>query len=277
MRPYAVIAAILCAVPATLTAQSPAADPWQRVPALPTSCLADEFTTSVRTLRESIQNELEKVKETNDRLELEYSRMDMQEKMRRMQAFMAKNPQEAMKVMQAMQSAAATTTSGVMSADESKTALDAELTKLSEEFKETSLASAKPFQVRQAQMIDAKADPYAGGNRFKSKADQDAYMDLLKLVDSAYEKACVPFFGAGGKFHTWLDDYRTKVAMKVAAATDANESTIASQMAIMDSPAAGYRMTGQLAGVRDHLAKIEEVYGLRYGRARPPLDLILIK
>lgn len=49
------------------------------------------------------------------------------------------------------------------------------------------------------------------------------------------------------------------------------------QFVIFDFPAKGYRKTGQLVGVRDHLAKIEKVYELRYGNARPPQDLILIR
>ena len=258
-------------------AQATASDPWNRVPALPTSCLADEFPASVGTLHERVKNELAKVKETNDKLELEYGAMDMQERMRRMQAFMARDPQHAMKVMQAMQSAATTTTDDLTSADAANTALKAQLEELTAAFKDASVAAAKPFQSRQSQMIDAKAEWYAGGHRFKSKADQDAYMDLLKQEDAAYEKACVPFFGTGGKFHTWLNDYRTKVAMKVAAGTDANESTIASQMTIMDSPGASFKMTGQLVGVRDYLAKIKAVYELGNGNARPSPELILIK
>jgi hypothetical protein len=258
-------------------AQTTASDPWRRVPALPTSCLADGFTESVGTIHESVKTELASVKETNDKLAQDYGAMDMQEKMRRMQAFMARDPQQAMKVMQAMQSAATATTDDLTSADAANTELTAQLEELTAAFKEASLASAKPFQTRQSQMIDAKTSPYAGGNRFKSKADQDAFMDLLKQEDAAYEKACVPFFGTGGKFHTWLNDYRTKVAMKVASGTDANEGTIASQMAIMDSPGSGYRMTGQLVGVRNYLEQIRKVYELRYGNARPPMDLILIK
>ena len=46
---------------------------------------------------------------------------------------------------------------------------------------------------------------------------------------------------------------------------------------MLDGPAAGYRKTGQLTGVRDYLEKIEKVYGLRAWKARPPQDLILIK
>ena len=102
-------------------------------------------------------------------------------------------------------------------------------------------------------------------------------MDLLKQEDAAYEKVCAPYFGAGGKFHAWLNEYRTKVAERVAAGTDANEGTIQTQFVMFDFPAKDYRKTGQLVGVRDYLAKIGAVYELRAGNARPPQDLIVIK
>ena len=276
IRSFAFVAVASVGASISLTAQAPA-DPWQRIPAFPTSCLADGFPAAVEALRTTLHGEIEKQKEVNDSLQLQFNNMDMQEKMRRMQAFMAKNPQEAMKVMQALQGNAAATTSGITSAEADKTALDAQLADLTTAFRQAADASAKPIRARQSQMIGAKAEPYAGGNRFKSKADQDAFMELLKQEDAAYESVCAPYFGAGGKFHAWLNEYRTRVSAKLAAANEANDATIITQMSMLDSPGQGYRSTAKLAATHEYLARVGEVFELRYGKARPPLDLILIK
>lgn len=277
MNRFALLAIVFGVASIESVAQAPAPDPWKRVPALPTSCLADEFPTAVSTLHETIKSELTTQKEVNDAIKLKFGEMDIGVKMQKMQAYMAKNPQDAEKVVKAMQGAAATQTDDFTGADADKTALGEQLKELTAEFKAASEAAAKPFRTRQSQMIDSKAEWYAGGHRFKTKADQDALMDLLKQEDAAYEKACAPYFGTGGKFHTWLNEYRTKVAERVATGTDANESTIEIQFVMFDFPAKGYRKTGQLVGVRDYLAKIGDVYELRVGNARPPQDLILIK
>lgn len=275
MTRHTVLLAIAWSIPVPLAAQSPAADPWTRVPALPTSCLADEFPATVRALHDAMKSELAKRNEANEKVKDQLKTMDQAERMSRLQAYMMKNPQEAAKVAEAMAGSARSQAKDVISADADKTALQEQFKKLEKEFRESSDAAAKPFDEKQGQMIDARAESYAGGHRFKSKADQDAFMELLKQEDAAYEKACVPFFGTGGKFPSWLGDYRTKAASKVAEANDANERDLVTQLAMFEI--SGYRATGQLAAVLDYLTKVEAVYAIRYGNARPPQDLILIK
>ena len=68
---------------AGFAAQAPAADPWKRVPALATSCLADDFTATIGRLHEATKEELAKQKEKNDEVELKFGKMDMTEKMAR--------------------------------------------------------------------------------------------------------------------------------------------------------------------------------------------------
>ena len=60
--------AIACSFPLTEAPQAPAADPWTRVPPLPTSCLADEFPAAVRALHETMKSEFAKQKDANDKV-----------------------------------------------------------------------------------------------------------------------------------------------------------------------------------------------------------------
>lgn len=275
MKRRAVLLAIAWWIPVKLAAQTPAANPWQRVPALTTSCRPDEFPQVVSALHETMKGELATLKDANEKVKDRFNSMDAGERMSRLQAYMMKNPQEAAKVAEAMAGSTRAQATNIMSADADKTAMQEQFKALEKEFRGAMDASTKPFKEKQGQMISAKSQPYAGGYRFTSKADQDAYMDLLKQEDAAYDKACVPYFGVGGKFPTWLTEYRTKVAAKVAEATDASDSDLITNLKMFDI--SGFRATGQLTAVLDYLEKLGVVYAVRYSYASPPTDLIRIK
>ena len=83
-----------------------AADPWSRVPAFPTSCYSnDDFGDKLTKALDAITVDLARQTKINEDIKAKFDAMDMSEKARRMQAFMMKDPQQAMKYMQAMKSA----------------------------------------------------------------------------------------------------------------------------------------------------------------------------
>src|SRR5512138_1570668 len=99
IRALAFIAIVPVLLPVARGGQAAAGDPWTRVPALATSCLADDFTATIERLHETIKAELAKQEEANNEAKQKFDEMDMMQKMQKMQAFMAKDPQKAMKVM----------------------------------------------------------------------------------------------------------------------------------------------------------------------------------
>lgn len=132
-------------------------DPWQRVPALPTSCFADDgMETTFRELRAVIEDDFRRQRELNLELRKKFENMDVMEKTQRMQAYMQKNPQEAVKMMQAQEQ-----TATGMSADASGAAADRE--KLMAQRDQLKIAFAKaisdgagPVEARIQQYVDAK-------------------------------------------------------------------------------------------------------------------------
>ncbi len=253
-------------------------DPWQRVPALPTSCFADDgMETTFRELRAVIEDDFRRQRELNLELRKKFENMDVMEKTQRMQAYMQKNPQEAVKMMQAQEQ-----TATGMSADASGAAADRE--KLMAQRDQLKIAFAKaisdgagPVEARIQQYVDAKT-VLAGeiGRGFPTKAAYDGYVELIAQRNAAYEKACAPVFGAGGSYHTWMADYKTKVAKKLAAASDAQDGIVAQQMVIMQAPTGpGFRPLGPFMSARDYLREAQTVFSIRESKAKPSVPMVM--
>jgi hypothetical protein len=198
--------------------------------------------------------------------------MDMREKMSRMQAYMMKDPQAAMKMMQAQQADAASMRSGITASADDEKALRSELETHKANFNSAADAVSRPFQAKRQELIKAKAKSTMEGASFAfaSQADVDSYLALFAQENAAYEKMCEPFFGANGTFPAWLNSYRTKVIEKQIDGGVKQDATIANQMVIMDTPTGGYRSTAPLKGVRDYMHEVIQVYGFRKHKAGDP-------
>ena len=105
----------LVALSGRVAAQGATADPWSRVPALPTSCYNDDDFESRMNAAATINNaEWMRQTDVNNRVKAKLDSIDMGERMQRMQAFMVQNPQQAMQAMQAMQAVAQNASTGVL-------------------------------------------------------------------------------------------------------------------------------------------------------------------
>ena len=90
---------------ATTLAQAPAASPFAKLPALPTTCYAegDTFSDKVAAATEATQADIDRQKAVNQQIEEEFNNIDPMVKAQKMQQWMMSNPQEAMKWAQAQQ------------------------------------------------------------------------------------------------------------------------------------------------------------------------------
>jgi hypothetical protein len=253
---------------ATIAASQSAPNPWNKVPAAPTTYFADrDFSVKLENVSTEIDNAKRQQDEINNDIETKYGKMDMQEKMSRMQAFMMKDPQKAMKMMQAQQAAATQITSDVMSGDEAKTERNAEFEKLSVAFKAEMEAAAKPFRAKREEirktgtvaLLQHGNDLWA----FKTKAAETAYNEQVDKENAEISARSAAWFGPGGKFTAWLASYRATVLDPNARAEEANDEIKTAQMAIMETPSAAFRSTAQLKAVREYLEVMGKVYGLR--------------
>jgi len=259
-----VLGVVLLGCAGAVSAQA-AADPWARVPAMPTSYFSDDgFLDRVNQAYDAVVSDIDKQTKINAAVKKSFDEMDMTQKMQRMQAYMTRNPQEAMQMMQAMQASANTTTEGVTTTSTNSIRLQQELAGHKTNFGAALDKTLKPLQARQEEMIKTRSKPAGeAGWEFKTAADAAQYAALVQQENTEYEKICAGFFGPKGTFRTWLAGYHDNIAKNMIPAGEANDRAIVTQLAIMETPTGGYRSTAGLEGVRDYLGKVRELYSLR--------------
>jgi len=275
-RLTAVVFTIALGLASDVTAQAAPLNPWTMVPAPATTCHADDdFIEKLDAAKTALGEAMQRQASVNAAAKEKFDAMDMSEKAQRMQAFMMKNPQEAMKMMQAEQAASTSGQAAVAEASESATRLEAELAQLQASFNSAVDQAVKPVQTRQNELIKAKTVEVgeAGISMFTNAADHAQYVQMIAEENAAYETACAPHFGADGTFHTWLSSYRTEVLDKMIIAGEAGEGALVVQMAAMDLPGGGYRTTVAFQQADNFILKMRNVYQLRRNKATPWVEL----
>lgn len=264
-RPAAMLAIAVFGSARALAAQTDAPDPWKRIPALQTTCYVDhDFTGKLRNVYEDVGADLSRQTEINDALEKKLQDLGQQEITQRMIALMQRDPQKAMKMMQAQQAAATQVATGITSGDEAKKERDAEFAQLSAAFNAEMDAGAKPFRARRDEIMRTSRRVLGPENwEFTTKAAETEFNEMVNKENADYEARCSAYFGASGKMHKWLASYRETVLDPVAKSTEANDDIKAMQMAVLDSPGAGFRSTAQMTAVREFLLLAEKAYALR--------------
>jgi len=259
------LTAVLLGWAGAAVSQAAAQDPWTRVPAVSTTYYSDDgFVERVSQAYDAVVSDIEKQTKVNAEIKKNFDQMDPNQKMQRMQALLAKNPQGAVKMMQAMQAAGGTVNTGATSASVTNVRLVQELPALKANFSAALDKTLKPIQARQDEMIKTRTKAISEGEMgFKTPADAAQYAALLQQENAEYEKVCVSYFAPKGAFTNWLASYKEDVVKKMIVTGEANDSAIVTQLSVMDSPTAGYRSTAGLEGVRDYLEKVKDVYSLR--------------
>jgi len=262
-------------VTTVVSAQATPSDHWKLVPAPPTSCFAgDGFSEKVDAARAAIDVEVEAQRKINEVARARFDAMDMMERSRRMQAFMMKNPQAAMKMMQAEQAAGTAVQAAITEANASSARLEAELKQLQDAFRGAAEQAVKPVVAKQKQLIDAKtiAVGEAAISMFTTAADYAQYVQLIAEENAAYERACAPFFGANGSFHKWASSYRTEVVDKLIG-DNSGDAIMIMQMQAMDLPGGNYRSTNPLQQANEFARRVREAWSVRLNKAAPRVEL----
>jgi hypothetical protein len=271
----AAIVIVTLACPGSAFAQEKQGDHWKHVPPLATACFSDDdFLGKLNAASTAIQAEIEKQDKINAAAKERFDNMDMMEKAQRMQTFMMKNPQAAMRMMQANEAAGAAASSAVSEEAETVQRLSAERERLEATFHAALAEAVKPVHGRRDALIEAKTVPVGEVQElaFTTAADHTQYVQLIEEENATIAKACVPFFGAGGSFHKWLASWRTEVIERNITA-GATADIVVMQMEAMDLPGGGYRSTNPLQQVSNHVKAIGDVYGKRPSKVIPRIGL----
>jgi hypothetical protein len=242
------------------------ADPWRVVPDLPKTC--DPANDVADRLDKAIEaNKADEAKQTkiNDGVKALLDSIDGATKARNMQAYMMKNPQEAMKAMQAANAASA----GVeaLFGDNRDPYKDEEFKGPLEEFHVAANKAQVPVHAQIKQLVDTRSKPAEAEFYFPDAADQRKYDALREQLKTEYDKTCMSYLGPGGKLQTWLSDYRSYLATEVVPKLDESGRAGAQYMVmILGDAANAFQSTASWDGVNLFLTKAAAAYGIR----RPP-------
>jgi hypothetical protein len=245
-------------------AQTAQADAWKLVPAAPAACFSDDgFEDKVAAAKTAIDADMEKQEKVNAAATERFNNLSGAERAQRMQAFMMKDPQAAMKMLQGEQAAGIALATAVSEADAASQRLEAELPNLHDSFRAAVERAVQPVRARTDALIKAKT-VLAGEAQvpmFTTAADHAQYVQLVAEENAAIEQACAPFFGANGSLQKWLASYRTEVTNKLSGGDQPDFMII--QMAAMDLPGGGYRSTAALMHARNYVQQMSVVYAAR--------------
>ncbi len=275
-RIFLIGAIILTTIAATQAPQQGQAD-WNFVPAFATSCFAeDDFSERLEAARTAISAAMEKQDKINTAARERFDNMDGMEKAQRMQAFMMKNPQAAMKMMQAQQAAGTAGQTTIAEVSESSTRLEAELERLQGAFRTAAEQAVKPVRARQDALIKAKTIPVGevAMPAFTAAADHAQYVQLIAEENAAYERACAPYFGANGSFHKWAGSYRTEVSEKLGSDVLGDDMMVM-QLQAMGLPGGDYRDTSPLQHTSELLRRVGDIWKIRQNtKTKPSISLV---
>lgn len=262
--------------PLILVGQARPLDPWKKVPATPTTCFADaDFDARVHAASQEMITDKDRQQALNDRILERFNKMDPMEKMSRMQAFMMKNPQAAAKMIEtsanlgtdagtAMPQLAAAGQRLEKERDAHKKAMDAAIDE-----------ALKPLRVKEEALVKAKTTLIGEAQvpAFTTAAAYAEYVAIIGEENAAIEKACAPFFGAKGRFPTWLEQYRTEISDKEVAFSNASDAATMQQVAIIETPDGGFQSVGVFDGARNYLRHLDTISRYRRAKLAPTIPL----
>jgi len=245
--------------PAVVAAPPTAADPWARVPALPTSCYAesDGFADALTKAQEALEADLAKQQEQNSAIDVSLSHMEPMATQTRMQNFLMKNPQDAMKYMQETQALGAAVQETVPKNAARQQQLDDEYAALKTKYDAELQAVLAPYQ---AKITALDINDGEGGN---PPAVIAQWVALVKKENEAYEKLCPAWWSAGGRFPAWLAAYKAFQRRDVPL-WERSDAAKKKNFEIMGVPAANFRSTFGMEAVRTYMRKASEVFGARW-------------
>jgi hypothetical protein len=243
-------------------AQQAITDPWTLLPPLPTGCFVGEgdYFDKTGAIMQQMKDEIAAQKEKNEKILEKFRAMDAGEQMRRMQEFMMKNPQEAMKIMQAQADAATDVNTMLAEVQAVTKPLLDERDALRKRFTAEAEAVVKPVQARRQVLVDTRTNPSHEGHDWKTPADERAYRAMIDEENAKYEAMCRPFVAEDGPFHKWMARYKEEVVDKQAAVEKSHETTISSAFVPMGLMTEGYRNMDQFKAVVEYLRMVGETW-----------------
>ena len=273
----------LTLLPALLTAQgrAPAAaratGAWARIPAFPTGCYsgADDFGARLASGIEATKADRESHAERKEALRAKLGAIPPMEVAQRMQAYMMKNPDEALAASQASHSTN-TAASAARMQDGGDYYKAQEFKPFAPNFQEALAAAIAPSDAAIAAHIDAKAtwDAHHFFFEFAVPADEARLLALVAQKNAAYERLCGAWLVGSGTIPAWMRTYRGYLTDELVPTLEAADRANMAQLRMVLGDEMGeYSSREALDAVLDYLEKASAMNDLRLaGKYGPPKE-----
>lgn len=251
-----VVTAVLAAAPA---------DPWSKVPALPTGCYSaqDDFATKNEIAIETLKAETVTQEEVNQKIADQLTEQNNQDPMKMaaaMQEAMMKDPQNAMKYMEMM---GATTDPASLQAE------SAQYVAREQQLKEEERTLLNRYT---AAFDKALAPARAQLAQFNEKERQLPAENhaIQREADRAYQAMCGPWFGATGPMQAYLKKYKDYLVQERIPADEKSDAQKLMQYKMVGIAADAYRSTAKHKAALEYLQVAEQLYLARERKPKCP-------
>lgn len=259
-----------------------AADPWAKVPALPTACYRtpdpwdEQNNAAIDAVREMF--DVQRVKNTAIDKQLTQALSENPMAMAQaMQQAMLDDPANAQKMFEKMTQAGQQATTDIPAKQEKEQQFDDELKTLQKQYDAALVKASAPAQARWNAVQKKMGWEVEPG--FAMMPDpswpQSAWQEwaaIQKDRDAAYVANCAQWWGATGPFHAFMKRYKTYLVQEqIPSVQKLIDQPKLDQYKLLKIPANGYRTTADIEAATDYMKMASTLFARRdlYPQCRP--------
>jgi hypothetical protein len=253
------------------------ADPWTRVPPLPTSGYqSDGFAGRLETAEARATADVAHQDEINRQVSAKLGEIDPMELAAKQQQYMMDHPQEAMAMLQRNANLGQTTADNEVGGVKELEGLNQELEALDARYKAALAQALAPVMAKYAD-LDRRAQKdlvlTEAGSFYAEWAAKE--FNALRLEENAAYEAFAPaWWGASGQYRGWVDKYRDHLVRLLPGRVEAEQVGAGMMVWVIELPAGSFKPIAPLHAVREYMQTLSKVYARRRSEPLTPLESV---
>lgn len=276
MRSYVILAAGAGVLVATTLHAQPATGPWGKVPAFPTACYVsqeqDKFHTKLEAALTAVQADHYKQNDINAKIREDAQNVDPMELTRRMQEYLMKDPQNAMKYMQEIQSLGQGAQAQQQVTFEKEAQLEAEEKALIQRYRTALEKSYAPGNARWDALkkkLGIAPDSRGPGESGVPDWAWKEWEVILREWDRAYQATCAQWWIAAGPMHAHMKRYKDYLVQERIPhyQKHVDEPTLKNYQ-MMNVSSKGHKSVAEFVAVEDYIKRAGRIFSQRMDRPR---------
>ena len=243
-----------------------AANPWAKVPALPTACYSqqDSNWAAADPARDALNAEIERQKNLNAKVREKFENIDPFEKAQRMTQYLMDNPEAGAAYMQQAYAAGQNVTEDIQDWGESLQAINEDEDALLARYEAARTKAYAPGEARRLAMV--KRAEREGASLDGEGVPDWAIIEMESIRrqwQTAYEAFCPAWWGPTGEMQAFTKRLKNYLVQEEIPRRQSTDDELVKQFEMMGTPAGSFRSTAAMEGVVQYLDKVQPLYGNR--------------